>query len=104
MAFVTLSSSELLRAYTARSEYHSVFAIGLFSNRYMQMAIGASVVLLALVVYVPFLNPIFNTFPLGFGEWSVILPLIALPSVAAEVNKWVLRRRRHAAGMQMCVS
>ena len=28
MAFVTLCISELLRAFTARSEYHSVFSIG----------------------------------------------------------------------------
>jgi len=94
MAFVTLSASELFRAYTARSESHSVFQIGLFSNKYMQMAVGVSILLLGLVIYVPFLNPVFNTFPLTWGEWSVILPLILLPSVAAEVMKWVIRRTR----------
>jgi len=93
MAFVTLSASELLRAYTARSEYYSVFEIGVFTNPYMQMAVGASVALLAIVVYVPFLNPVFDTFPLTWREWGEILPLIFLPSVAAEVMKWIMRRR-----------
>jgi Ca2+-transporting ATPase len=92
MAFVTLSVSELARAYTSRSEHLSLWSIGVFSNRYMQYAVAASLVLLALVVYVPFLQPIFNTAPLGLREWGVMLPLIFVPSVAAEATKWFLRR------------
>jgi Ca2+-transporting ATPase len=92
MAFVTLSVSELARAYTARSEHFSLWGIGVFSNRYMQWAVAASLVLLALVVYVPFLQPIFNTVPLGLREWEVMLPLIFVPSIAAEVTKWFLRQ------------
>jgi Ca2+-transporting ATPase len=92
MAFITLSSSELFRAYTSRSERYSVLTIGVFSNRNMQYAVITSLVLLLLVVYVPFLQPIFNTMTLGLREWSVMLPLIFVPSVAAEVTKWVLRQ------------
>jgi Ca2+-transporting ATPase len=92
MAFVTLSVSELARAYTSRSEHLSLWGIGVFSNRYMQYAVAASLVLLALVVYAPFLQPIFNTMPLGLREWGVMLPLIFVPSMAAEATKWYLRR------------
>jgi Ca2+-transporting ATPase len=92
MAFVTLSSSELLRAYTSRSEHYALWRIGIFSNRYMQYAVGASLMLLALVIYVPFLQPIFNTVTLGLREWSVMLPLIFVPSIAAEITKWFLRQ------------
>ena len=93
MAFITLSSSELFRAYTARSEYFSVFGIGLLSNKTMQYAVGASLVLLLAVVYVPFLDPIFDTVAISALEWAEMLPLILFPSVAAEVTKWYLRRR-----------
>ena len=61
MAFVTLSLCELFRAYTVRSERASIFTIGVFSNKYMQMAVALSVGLLLLVVNLPFLQPIFNT-------------------------------------------
>jgi len=91
MAFVTLSASELVRAYTARSERVSLFRIGVLSNKYMQYAVGVSVVLLLSVVYIPFLQPIFNTVSLGMREWALILPLLLLPSVAAEVTKAVVR-------------
>jgi Ca2+-transporting ATPase len=91
MAFVTLSASELVRAYTARSERASLFRLGVFSNKYMQYAVVVSLLLLLAVVYVPFLQPIFDTVPLGLREWSVILPLLLVPSVAAEVTKLVIR-------------
>jgi Ca2+-transporting ATPase len=97
MAFVTLSTSELLRAYTSRSERYSLFSIGVFSNRYMQYAVLASLVLLLLVVYLPILQPIFNTTALDLQEWGVMLPLILVPSIAAEVTKWILRRTKPSA-------
>ncbi len=93
MAFITLSSSELFRAYTARSEYFSMFGIGVFGNRYMQYAVGASLLLLLAVVYVPFLSPIFDTTPITALEWAEMLPLILFPSVAAELTKWYMRVR-----------
>ena len=92
MAFVTLSASELVRAYTARSERASLFRLGVFSNKYMQYAVVVSLVLLLAVVYVPFLQPIFKTVPLGTREWTVILPFLLVPSVVAEVTKLVIRK------------
>jgi len=91
-AFVTLTTSELLRAFTSRSEYHSLFSIGLFSNRWMILAAGSSFVLLLAVLYAPFLQPFFSTVPLGLREWLVIVPLILIPALAAELTKFVLRR------------
>lgn len=88
MAFVTLSSAELLRAYTARSERYLLTHLGFFSNPTMQYAVGASFLLLLLVVYVPFLQPIFNTVALGAGDWAKLIPLILLPSLVAEGLKW----------------
>jgi Ca2+-transporting ATPase len=94
MAFVTLSASELLRAYTARSEHVSLFRLGIFSNKYMQYAVALSIVLLLAVVYVPFLQPIFNTMSLGSREWLVILPLLLVPAIAAEITKAFLPEPR----------
>jgi P-type Ca2+ transporter type 2C len=91
MAFVTLSSSELLRAYTARSELYALHRIGFFTNKFMQYAVAASVVLLLMVVYVPFLRDVFDTVALSLTYWGYLLPLIILPSIAAELTKMYLR-------------
>jgi len=94
MAFLTLSASELLRAFTARSERYPLLKIGVFSNKWMNWAVLLSFVLLLAVVYVPFLNPVFQTTPLGWTEWSMILPLLLIPSVVAEITKWALYGRK----------
>ncbi|MFZ2361994.1 MAG: cation-translocating P-type ATPase [Anaerolineae bacterium] len=94
MAFATLSISELLRAYTARSEHYSVFHIGLWGNRYMQVAVAASLAILLAIIYVPALDPIFNATFLGLSEWLVMLPFIFLPAIVAELTKIPFRRRQ----------
>lgn len=91
MAFVTLSLCELFRAYTVRSERVSIFRLGVFSNRYMQYAVGLSVVLLLVVVNVPFLQPVFNTHFLAPTEWLVVVGLALIPAIAEEITKMYLR-------------
>jgi Ca2+-transporting ATPase len=92
MAFVTLSLCELFRAYTVRSERASLFSIGVFSNRYMQYAVGLSLVLLFLVVSVPFLQPIFNTHFPSPREWAVVIGISLVPAMAEEITKFFFRR------------
>ncbi len=93
MAFVTLSFSELLRAFTSRSENYPLIRIGLFSNRAMLYAFASSSLLLLTVIYAPFLQPIFDTVPLNLDQWIVVLPLLIVPGLVAEVTKWGARRR-----------
>jgi Ca2+-transporting ATPase len=92
MAFVTLCTSELFRAFAARSEIHSVFSIGLFSNRWMVAAVTVSFALVLGVVYVPFLSPFFDTVPLTSGDWLVMLPFFFMSPLAMELLKLYFRR------------
>jgi Ca2+-transporting ATPase len=92
MAFVTLAFAELPIAYTTRSERYALLKLGVFTNVWMQRAVGLSIVLILAVIYVPFLNDPFNTVPLGLGQWAVILPLALIPAAVAEVSKLYLRR------------
>lgn len=82
-----------MRAFTARSETHSIFTIGLCSNRWMIWAVGASFLLVLMVVYVPFLQPVFDTVPLGLDDWLLMLPFFFASPIAMEVLKLHFRRR-----------
>ena len=84
MAFVTLSLCELFRAFTVRSERQFLAQLGLFSNRWMLLAVGSSIFLLLLTVFVPFLQPVFNTHAMNWTEWQTVLVLALLPAVAEE--------------------
>jgi len=94
MAFVTLSASELFRAYTARSERYSVLSVGLFSNKWMQWAVLGSFLVLLATVYIPGLNEtIFGNVPLDLGDWLVVFPLMLVPAITAEVHKALILRQ-----------
>lgn len=93
-AFVTLIMAELLRAYTARSEKYTLWEIGIFSNRYMNMATLFSFSLLLLVMLVPGLQEIFKTSTLHFKDWDLIIIFASLPLIFGELNK-VVRRKLH---------
>lgn len=92
-AFVTLSLSELFRAYTARSEYYPLTKIGIFTSKNMNIAVLISIILVLLVIYVPFLQDIFDTVNLRLKDWAEILPLILIPSIAAEVMKTITYKK-----------
>jgi Ca2+-transporting ATPase len=92
MAFATLSFSELLRAFTSRSERYPLFKIGILSNRYMIYAVISSALLLLGVIYLPFLQPIFDTTALSLDQWGILLPLLVVPAVVAEISKWAIHR------------
>ena len=92
MAFVTLCMSELLRAYTARSEHYSIFSVGVFSNRWMNWAVLCSMFLVLITIYVPFLRPFFGTSFLGLTDWVEMIPFMLMAPVAAELVKIYLRR------------
>lgn len=94
MAFLTLSMAELFRAYTVRSERASLFQIGVFSNKWMQYAVGVSITLLILVCVVPFLQPIFNTHNPSAAEWGVVIGLALTPAIAEEITKFFLRKQK----------
>jgi P-type Ca2+ transporter type 2C len=91
MAFLVLSGCQLVRAYTNRSERASVFAIGVFSNRWMQYAVALSTVLLLAVIYIPGLNTVFNAAPMSALQWAYAAPLLLVPAAADELTKLVLR-------------
>lgn len=90
MVFATLITSELLRAFSVRSERYTLKELGWFSNKNLVKANLLSFALLLLVMYVP---PIRRLFELQFitWEWWIILLLSFLPLVIGEIRKRVRR-------------
>ncbi|MDF2533294.1 MAG: calcium-translocating P-type ATPase, SERCA-type [Clostridia bacterium] len=90
-AFATLICAELIRSHSSRSERFTVFKIGLFTNKIILWATLLCIVLLLVVIYIPFLRPIFETVALGVNDWAVILVFCFIPFAAGEIYK-VIRR------------
>lgn len=89
MAFATLILAELFRAYSARSERVSVFRLGLFTNKSMNLAVSFSALLLLFVIYVPVVNSIFDNIALPVISWIPILLLALVPFSSSEIFKTI---------------
>ena len=90
MVFATLITSELLRAFSVRSERYTLKELGWFTNKNLLKANLLSFTLLLLVMYIP---PLRRLFELQFisWEWLIIIPLSFLPLVIGEIRKRVRR-------------
>lgn len=75
-----------------RTDYESVWKRGLFSNRYINAGLVIEVLILAALMYVPFLNRIFNTAPITWIEWIYLICIPFLVFGIEEGRKKLLRK------------
>jgi Ca2+-transporting ATPase len=87
MAFTVLIMFEMFNAFNCRSEKHSVFKVGPFSNRFLVAAVISSVLMQLIVVHVHFFNVILDTVPLGLLDWALILAISFTVLIAVEIGK-----------------
>jgi P-type Ca2+ transporter type 2C len=75
IVFTLLASVQLTNALSVRSSYHTIFNKQFFANGKMWGAILLTILLQVLIVYLPFLQPIFKTTALN---GNIILMLISV--------------------------
>ncbi|MCC7208748.1 MAG: cation-translocating P-type ATPase [Anaerolineae bacterium] len=91
MTFVSLVLIQFFKAYSYRSDIHSIFSRP-FANKWLNLAILWELVLLALIIYVPFLQGPFGTFGLPLVDWLIIAALAVTIVPVLELFKWMMRR------------
>jgi len=95
MTLAAIVFCQIAAAINCRTQISSVFKIGIFSNHHIIFGIVFEVFLLACLMYVPFLQGLFNTAPLGGVEW-LILVCIPIPLILLEEGrKYLVRRFMH---------
>jgi sodium/potassium-transporting ATPase subunit alpha len=75
-----------------RTRRQSIFSVGIFSNKLVNLGILAEVALIGAIAYVPWLNPFFGSAPIGWVEIVIAIPFALLILVFDEVRKLLLRR------------
>ena len=89
--FLTLVIIQFFKAYNFRSDRHSIFKIGLFSNKWLNLAICWEIMLLCMIVYTPFLQEPFRTFSLGVVDWVIVILLAGTIFPVLEISKAIIR-------------
>jgi Ca2+-transporting ATPase len=92
LAFTTLTLAQMAHVLAIRSDYDSLFRIGLLSNKLLLGAVAVTFLLQLAIIYAPIMQAIFQTHALPFSDLLISLLLSSLVFVAVEVEKW--RRRR----------
>jgi Ca2+-transporting ATPase len=90
MAFTTLMLFQIFNAVDARSDERSAFT-RLFTNQWLWLAIGVSVLLQVAVVYVPLLQRAFGTVPLSAIDWVRSVAVASSVLWLTEVKKALVR-------------
>ncbi len=86
LAFMVLALCQVVQAFNMRSE-HSLFKIGPFKNRTLNLAALVSTVLVAFVLFVPGVRDIFGLVLLPAKLYLLGIGLIFVPLVVMEISK-----------------
>ncbi len=92
MVFTTLTLAQMGNALATRSEDDTLVEIGLFSNPAMLGSVLLTLLLQLAVIYVPFLQNIFETVALSPTELAISLLFSLVVILAVESVKWLRKR------------
>ena len=85
MAFMVLALSQVIQSFNMRSD-HSLFKIGLFTNKTLTVSALISVLLVAVVLFTP-VGIAFGVEILSLKHYLIALALILVPTVIMEFSK-----------------
>lgn len=88
MAFATLCLARLFHGFNCRGKA-SIFKLGVFSNKYVWYAFGVGLILLNAVLFVPFLQGLFEVESLMASEYITIYVFAFIPTLIIQLIKVV---------------
>ena len=105
MAATTMTLTGIVMAqvgngFAMRTHRQSILAVGFFTNKLRWWGLGAEILGLAALMYVPVLQRVFSTAPLSWQEWGVMALFSPVLLFADEIRKYILRARTRAADLK----
>ncbi len=95
MVFTMLTFCQMAYALCVRKQTESLFSQSWFGNPVLFMAIGVTLGLQLVLIYVPFFNSVFRTTPLRLEELGVCVAGALVIVLITESKKLYLRHKQH---------
>ncbi|MFC1654020.1 cation-translocating P-type ATPase [Patescibacteria group bacterium] len=89
MAFATLGVDSLLYVFSSRSLRRPIWEEGLLKNKWLVGAAIGGFLIQLIALYVPFFQRVFETHPLGWNDWLVVMTSGFIVLGIVELIKWV---------------
>jgi magnesium-transporting ATPase (P-type) len=96
MTFAGIVACQVGAAFACRTERASLRTIGLTTNRLLLWGIAFELVFAAAIIYLPPLQPVFDSAPLGPAELAVLATFPVVVWGVDELRRWALRGRDDA--------
>lgn len=93
MVFTTLVFSNCILSLVNRSFLYSVFTTFRYKNTMMFILNGATLTMLAVILYLPAVTAFFKVEPLSVSQLSICLLISMLTVLWVEILKWIRRKR-----------
>jgi Ca2+-transporting ATPase len=90
----TIVMVETAYLFSCRSLSHSLFHVGLFTNKFALAGAGAMILLQVFFTYSPVMNQLFQSVPLEAGTWWGIAGVAVFSFIAVEIEKHLRFRRQ----------
>lgn len=90
-AFLTLVAVQLIHVFECKSETKNLLHINIFNNPLLVLSVIASLILMLVVIYIPMLQPIFETVPLNPSQ---ILWVIAYSLIGPVISGLLIRPKK----------
>jgi Ca2+-transporting ATPase len=91
----TIVMVETAYLFSCRSLSHSLFHVGLFTNKFALAGAGAMILLQVFFTYSPVMNRLFQSVPLEAATWWGIAGVAVFSFIAVEIEKHLRFRRRN---------
>lgn len=89
IAFATMAIFQLFNSMNVRSPRHSIFGIGVFTNKWLNLAFSTSILLQIAAIHLPFMQILFRTVPLTSIEWLLVIAVSSTVLWASELRKLI---------------
>lgn len=89
IAFVGLGIASRFYIFSIRGLTQSIVSYNPFQNKFVNWSTAFGFLMIVIAVYVPFLNKVLHTVPLGVNEWLVLITYAAMSLTIYEIAKKV---------------
>lgn len=87
MAYSTLTIAQFVLVFDCRSVEGGIFKRNLFGNVWLLLAVGSSVLLFLMTIYVPVVATVFKTVQLSLQEWLIVFFAACIPTFALSARR-----------------
>lgn len=95
MSLAAIVFMQVGTVFNCRTQTQSVFKVGLFSNKQVDMGVIFEIFLIAFLIYAPVMQAVFNTAPIDLRDWLILCIWPPLILLIEETRKAVVRKRNN---------